>query len=234
MAADDSPMKLAPTRESHILLSRGPNKTALRWTILLCVLSALLSGALAGCSHDPEVLKQKYLAKGKAYAEKAKYREAAIEFQNAIQVDSKFEPAHYELALCYLKQGAFQQGYWELARAVEIAPDDLKAQLDFAKLLLAGRKPADARAHAEIVLQGEPHNVQAQIVISQAVAAQGDIAKAIDEAQKAVQMDPNQSMPYENLALLQARNNDLVDAEQNFKKARALDPKSVAAALAAG
>ncbi len=37
-----------------------------------------------------------------------------------------------------------------------------------------------------------------------------------------------------NLAVLQERNNDFVDAEQNLKKALALDPKSAPAALAAG
>jgi tetratricopeptide (TPR) repeat protein len=196
-------------------------------------LFVFILGALGGCSRDPQVLKQKHLEKGKSYAEKGKYLEAAIEFQNAIQIDSKFEPAHYELALCYLKRGAFQQAYMELARAVEIAPDDLKAQLELAKLLLAGRKPADARTHAEIALQGDPNNAEAQIVISQADAAQGNIAKAIDEAQKAIQMDTGRSISYENLAILQARNNDLVSAEQNFKKALELDPKSVPAAVAA-
>src|SRR5215469_5897083 len=202
--------------------------------MLVWLLVAFLLGALGGCSRDPQILKQKHFDKGKAYAEKGKYAEAAIEYQNALQIDSRFEPARYELALCYLKRGAFQQAYMELARAVEIAPDDLKAQLELAKLLLAGRKPADALAHAQVVLEGDPNNVQAQMVISQAEALEGNMGKAIEEAQKAVQMDVNQSSSYENLALLQARNNDPVRAEQNFQKARALDPKSVSAAVAAG
>lgn len=218
---------------SYSVLCKGCNRTAVLG-IHLFVLIAFLSGALLGCSHDPKVLEQKYLQKGKAYAEKGKYLEAAIEFQNAIQVDSRFEPARYELALCYLKRGAVQQAYVELARAVEIAPDDLKAQLEFSQLLLAGRRPADARAHAEIVLQNDPNNAQAQVILSQAEAAQGNLQKAIGEAQKALQMDPNRSSSYGNLALLQERNNDPVHAEQNFKKALALDPKSVPAAVAAG
>lgn len=213
-------------RKGHSL-SFGSSITAA--SLFLAI--AFLSG---GCSRDPQVLKQKYLETGKAYEEKGKYLEAAIEFQNAIQIDSRFEPARYELALCYLKRGALQQAYMELARAVEIAPDDLKAQLELSELLLAGRKPVDARAHAEIVLQSDANNTRAQVIVSQADAAQGDLTKAITEAQKALQMDPGRSLSYENLALLEARDNDPVHAEQHFKRALTLDPKSVSATLAAG
>ena len=123
-------------------------------------LVGFLAMALVGCSRNPQVAKQKYLDKGKAYAQKGKYNEAEIEFENAIQIDSQFEPAHYELALCYLKQGALQRAYVELTRAVQIAPGDLKAQLELADLLLAGRKASDARDHAEIVLKSDPQNAR--------------------------------------------------------------------------
>jgi Tfp pilus assembly protein PilF len=51
-------------------------------------------GLLAGCSRDPNVRKQKYLESGQCYFEKAKYREAAIQYSNAIQVDPRFADAH--------------------------------------------------------------------------------------------------------------------------------------------
>ena len=54
---------------------------------------------LVSCSRDPNVVKQKYLAKGKDYFAQEKYSEAAIEFGKAIQVDPNFGQAHYELGL---------------------------------------------------------------------------------------------------------------------------------------
>jgi Tfp pilus assembly protein PilF len=108
-------------------LNTSLNKKLLLGTLFVSMLLAFLVGMLGGCSRDPQVIKQKYLDKGKAYAEKGKCPEAEIEFQNAVQIDSKFEPAHYELALCYLKRGALQSAYLELKQAVQIAPDDLKA-----------------------------------------------------------------------------------------------------------
>ena len=70
------------------------------WAILLA--AALI---IAGCSRDPNVLKKKHFDRGEAYFQQGKYQEAAIEFQNAIQFDSKYSQAHYELAQTYLKQG---------------------------------------------------------------------------------------------------------------------------------
>ena len=52
----------------------------------VCVLAALLTG----CSRDPNVRKQKYLESGQRYFDKGQYREAEIQFQNAIQVDARF------------------------------------------------------------------------------------------------------------------------------------------------
>ena len=169
-----------------LTLNTSANKRPVLGRLPVWALVGFLAVALVGCSRNPQVAKQKYLDKGKAYAQKGKYNEAVIEFENAIQIDSQFEPAHYELALCYLRQGAVQRAYVELTRAVQIAPGDLKAQLELADLLLAGRKASDARDHAEIVLKSDPQNAQAQVIISEADASQGDIVKAIDEAQKAV------------------------------------------------
>jgi Tfp pilus assembly protein PilF len=55
----------------------------------------VLAALLTGCSRDPNVRKQKYLESGQRYFDKGQYREAEIQFENAIQVDSRFADAHY-------------------------------------------------------------------------------------------------------------------------------------------
>jgi Tfp pilus assembly protein PilF len=59
----------------------------------------LLTSLLTGCSRDPSVRKQKYFESGQRFFEKSKFREAAIQYSNAIQVDPRFADAHYRLAL---------------------------------------------------------------------------------------------------------------------------------------
>ena len=85
-----------------------------RSAIWLSIIAACILAA--GCSRNPQVVKQKYLDKGHSYFIAGKYREAIIEYENAIQVDPKLAQAHYELAECYLKQGNWRDAYEELGR----------------------------------------------------------------------------------------------------------------------
>src|SRR5271169_5072947 len=65
------------------------------------------------CSRDPNVRKQKYLQSGQRYFEKGKYREAGIEFVNAIKIDQNYADAHYQLAQTYLMIQQPLQAYQE-------------------------------------------------------------------------------------------------------------------------
>ena len=54
-----------------------------------------------GCHRDPAVAKRKYLESGDRYYAKEKYREAAIQYQNAIKIDPRYAEAHFQLAQSY-------------------------------------------------------------------------------------------------------------------------------------
>ena len=56
-------------------------------------LTLVASLFFASCSPDPNVRKQKYFQSGQRYATEGKYREAEVEFLNAIKVDSSFAEA---------------------------------------------------------------------------------------------------------------------------------------------
>ena len=68
---------------------------------LRIALASLLCLTLSSCSRDPNVRKQKLLASGQHYLHEGKYREASIEFINALQVDPQYAAAHYQLAMLY-------------------------------------------------------------------------------------------------------------------------------------
>ena len=91
-----------------------------------------------GCHRDPNVRKQKYLESGKRYEENGKYKEAAIQFSNAMKVDQNFADAHFELAKTYLKMRSVTPAYFELMKTVDLDPNNIKAHITFGNLLLAG------------------------------------------------------------------------------------------------
>src|SRR5579863_1232450 len=145
-----------------------------RWS--LCV---ILVVCLGGCSRNPEVRKRNYLDKGNSYFQKAKYREAIIEYQNAIQIDPKFGDAHFGLAKVFLQQGDWNHAYQELSLAVEYNPANWQAQIALGNLMLASGHKLEARHSAETVLQSDPNSVEAQVLLANSDAALGLLPKAI-------------------------------------------------------
>lgn len=183
----------------------------------------LLVGFAGGCSRDPNVRKQKFLQQGNQDFDKGRYPEAAISFGRALQIDPKFPEAHYKLAQSYLRQGSVAAGFQELMRTVSLQPDNWAAQLDIAKLYLAGRKPQEAKDKALLILKSNPTNSEAQIVLSQANSQLGNQADAMQQAKDAVSLQSGKPAPFVNLAIIQEKSGALSEAEASLLKARSLD-----------
>ena len=212
-------------------------------SVRLLLACSLLTFTVTGCSRDPNVRKQKYLDSGEKYAAEGKYREAAIQFRNAILIDSRFAQAHYDLSQAYLKLGDSNDAFQELSRTVELAPDNYRAHTDLANLLDTVRNPdgtpveetlKQAKIHLDILREKQPNTPDTHQAWANYDAAQNNIAAAMQEMQQAIAADPNRAESYLVLAILQLRS-DLPDqAEASFKKATEVDPKSMNAQLALG
>src|ERR1700687_509258 len=124
----------------------------------------LIATVFVGCSRDPNVRKQKYFESGQRYFEKGQYREAAIQYKNAVQIDSTYGKAHYGLAQALLKLQQWTPAYQELARTLELQPDNYQARIDLANLLIAGRDFKQAQEQTDQLLQKQPNNPRARMV----------------------------------------------------------------------
>ena len=204
------------------------NRRGSLWVVMLFVAVALL----AGCHGDPNVRKQKYLESGKRYSAEGKYREAAIQFSNAVKIDKSYPDAHYELAQAYVHLGQFGAAYGELARTVDLQPANLKARIDLGNLSLAAGKTDDAQAQANAVIAAQPNNPDVHVMLSAIALRRGQKDQALIEIHRALELDPNRAAFHEDLALLQAGDPTRISSvEDELKKSVALDPKSVNAKL---
>jgi tetratricopeptide (TPR) repeat protein len=211
--------------------------------VRLSVIILAIPLLFTGCSRDPNVRKQKYLESGDRYFAKGKYREAAIQYSNALQVDPRFAGAHYQLGETYLKLGDSQRAFQELSRSVDLAPDNYRAHIDLANLLVTARNPdgsanedymKQAKIHLDLLNAKEPNNPEVLEAWADYYAGENNLAAAMQEMQKGIAADPSRSESYLNLALLQLRSNLADQAEANFKKACQIDPKAMNAELALG
>lgn len=187
---------------------------------------------LAGCHGDPNVRKQKYLESGKRYSAEGKYREAAIQFSNALKIDKNYPDAHYELAQVYVHLSEFGAAYGELTRTVDLQPTNYKARIDLGNLSLAGGRTDDAQVQASAVMSAQPDNPDVHAMLSAIAVRRGQKDQALIEIRRALELEPNRATFHEDLALLQAGDPTKASAvEDELRKSVALDPKSVNAKL---
>jgi tetratricopeptide (TPR) repeat protein len=206
----------------------------LRVALSMALIAALITTVFSGCSRDPNIRKQNLLQKGQQYFAKGKYREAGIEFVNAIKIDDTYAAAHYQLGQTYLKLQKWPGAFQEFTRTLELEPGNYKARVDLAKLAIETGDLQQAREQSDLLLQQRPNDSQSHFVAANLLAAQAKFAPAIDEMQKAIALSLNSWDLYMNLALMQLKNHQPDAAESNFKKAVELNPKELNASMMLG
>jgi len=200
------------------------------WALTLILINALLSS----CSFDSNARKQKYFQSGQTYFEKGKYQEAAIEFTNAIQIDSGYADAHEQLAESYLRLQQRDRAYQELNRTVELRPEDYRPRMELTNLMIQARNFQGAREQTDLLLKERPDDPSVHTLASSLLALQGKIPEAIAEADKAIALSPNRWESYLSLAQLQQMNLEFNAAESSLKKVIELNPKTMQARLVLG
>ena len=203
-------------------------RTAFYSYFLVCALLA------AACGENPEVAKQRYLESGNRYLSEGKYNEAIVEYRNAVQQDARFGAARVKLAEAYELRGDANRAFGEYVRAADVLPTDVAVQLKAADYLLKARRFEDAQTRAAKVLELDPKNVDAQILIGRALVGLRDLDGAVREMEEAVRLDPNRGPTYTNLAVVQLAQNNRDEARAALEKAIELSPTSVDARLALG
>lgn len=200
------------------------------WMAVL--LSALTLTLTIGCTRDPNVRKRKYFESGNRYFADKKYREAAIQYQNALKTDPHFADAHYKLAKAEMALGNGNAVYVELRRTVEFAPQNLDAQADLGNLYVGHRAWNEAEQVAHVILTAQPNNANGHSLLSVVAAAHKDLPKAIAEMTLALQEAPNRVDLIVDMGKLQAYTKNPAAAEQYLKQAIQKDPTSTPARLA--
>lgn len=184
----------------------------------------------AGCSRDPHAAMMKYVKSGDQFAAAGKTPEAIIEYRNALDNDPRAGDVRIKLADAYLRNGEAAKGIQEYVRAADSLPD-AQVQLKTGNLLLLARRFDDAKGRAERVLAGDARNVEAQILLANALAGLKDLDGAVAQLEEAVRLNPDRSTTYTNLGQIQLERGRRDAAEQAFRRAVELAPKSGLARL---
>ncbi|KAA6458337.1 tetratricopeptide repeat protein [Acidobacteria bacterium AB60] len=214
-------------KRSHRLLDQH-RRTVQPWlrTAVIAMFGLLMMAAV-GCHSDPNIKKRMYLESGNRFSAQGKYKEAAIQYANALKIDKSFAEAHYQLAKAFLKLDRMNSAYTELARTIDLQPDNYPARIDLAGLLLRAGRTDEAKSQADSIVAADPNNPDAHALISGIAFRQGDRGMALSEIHRALELDPRRPAFYEQSALLKSADAaDATSIESELRNAVSLDPNS--------
>jgi len=184
----------------------------------LSALSFALLAFLCGCTNA-EVAKKKYLESGNKYFAEKKYQEALLEYNNALKADDKFGEARFQLAEPLAEAGEPEAAYRQYIRAADLMPDNEKVQIKAATVLLLAQQFQDVQSRMQQLLKAHPKNVDAQVLLANAMAGLGDFDRAVSQVEDAIQIDPQSAPAYTNLGLLRVAQGQREAARVAFEKA---------------
>src|SRR5437899_10597161 len=97
------------------------SRIARAWIVVLLTVVA----AMAGCSRSPEAKKARHLDRGDRYFAREQYREAVIEYQNALRIEPANARAIWQLAFSHAQLGEPGQAFRYLAKSRELEAGNL-------------------------------------------------------------------------------------------------------------
>ncbi len=191
----------------------------------LCA-AVLVPALFAACAADPNARKQEHFLRATRYFEAAQYRQAIIEYRNAVQIDPMFGMARLKLAESYARLGDAAAARGEYVRAADLLRDRADVQLTAGRYLLAAGQLTDAIARADAALSLEPASVDAHVLRASALAGLRDFENALADVEEALRLDPRRGATYVQLGSLQQARGQNEEAEAAFNKALALAPRA--------
>jgi tetratricopeptide (TPR) repeat protein len=193
------------------------------------VVAPLLALLVAGCSRDPAAASRRYVESGDRYARDGKYKEAAIEYRNAIKKTPDSVEAHTRLADVAARANDPATAIGEVLRIAELKPDDVVAQVRAGSVFLLAGRFDSARERAEAALRVDGTDAGAHILLGQALAALHDPKKSEASFRDAVRVAPQSIEAHVALGSYLWSSNRAKDAEAELRRGVELGPANPAA-----
>jgi len=206
-------------------------------TSVKTIIALVCLSLLAGCNRDPKAARDKYFNSAEKYFTDARYEEAAIQYRNALQQDKEHIPSYLGLARTFQKLGEHQNAIGLFRQVVKMDGRNVTARLQLAAYYLASAlsRPElfkGVQEQAEEVLKIEPSNVEARILLGNALGGQKEIQKSIQELEKALSLDPGNLQASTSLGAALLLAGDAAAAEKTFRNLLVKYPESTKAHLA--
>ena len=137
------------------------------WRLALAL--SLVAFATGACAKGEEN-KEQHLSRANDYLAAQQYGQAEKEYREVLRLAPEDPAALRQLGMIYFEQQQIRQAYPLLKKAAELQPEDLELQLKLGTTLLLGGDREQARDAALQVLEKQPGQEQALLLLADASA----------------------------------------------------------------
>ena len=188
------------------------------------VLVAVMAGS--GCGMVKDFRKNRHLKAAEGYVAAKKYKEATIEYRNALRFDPQNLAAVKKLGLAYYENGQLGEAFPPLQRYHDQNQNDLEVRQKLGMIYLMGRAPDKAREEA----LGDPGAAAAEPRRAAAARrvgrhARGDPGRDPRGSSRTAPTLGDPDRVARALGVLYARNQDLPKAEAGVPGGRQLEAR---------
>ena len=146
--------------------------------------------ALVACSSPEEQMASHYES-GQELLEKDDVIKASLEFRNALQINNKYVPAWYGLALVEERNSEWQRAASILDNILNLDPNHLKARVKLSKIMLMAGRLDKALEISEVALSLYPENADVLSLRAAVLLKLDDVPGALKIANSALLIDPS-------------------------------------------
>jgi tetratricopeptide (TPR) repeat protein len=200
-------------------------------TMACWIVVAIFSGS---CDRSPEAKLAKHIKRGDGYVKEEKFREAVIEYRNAVKAAPKNSTAHWKLAKTSLEARDIRTAFAELQKTVELDPDNFEALGKLGEIYVMAGKKEEAAQIADKLVKTRPDDPQGYILQSGLAVRDGKVDEGIAKLKKAAELDPKRIRTLLAIGNMYLFRRDVKSAREWFDKALAADPNSVDVHVARG
>ena len=170
--------------------------------------SILVAASLLAACESKEDKAAKFAASGLEYMEEGNLDEAEIQFNNALFQDENNIIALRGAAEIADQQKEYQRQAQMLTRLLDVEPQDIEANNNYARLLMLSGDADRAREHVDRVLNQDPENVSALTTKGALLVLDNKVEDAEDVLKRALVNDSDNPEIFNLLAATSLRNED--------------------------
>lgn len=194
----------------------------------------LATAFAASCSESPGAAAGKHAARGDEYVRAGKFREAAIEYKNAVDAAPGDAALRRKLGAAALETGDFGTAVASFQKTVELDPNDYEAKGKLGELYLVAGRTDEVSRIADDLQNKRPGDAQSYILKAGVAIRSGRIDSAVVLLKKAVELDPGSTRSMLALGNLYSIKKDRASALEWYDRAAKAAPDSPEVRVARG